>query len=432
MGEVAIASTDWIGLGDRSHPNLKVVDELKLELTYDGHENDLRKLEQAHFSGCGFGNILHRVRETEKMSKGDRSHPNLVRLDKLIKKVTYDGWRVDFHEAEKQHLNAPLFFDYMVKQIERKQKLSVGDRSDIDVKFLDSLRLSFPGWERHWQEALDYYIRGHDMKNIGTRFCLTERQRMYEGDRSHPRLVALDSLRLTYPGWKKDVHKYEQRHVGLGFNGFEMFGESAARREIVMLKCKQERYCFGGVKDSSWMDPDQRTIVNTQWTFPGWKEEVQMVRERTIQNFGDKLEHFQLRQMMHDGDYSHHPLLIKLNSIQLSYPGWEKDIESSKRELQRTCMWKDTLETNIQGMLKKQNVYNGYLRSMIRDTYEGKESKSTMGECIVCWEVPRTHVFVPCGHVCACQSCSSRVMNSEKRCPVCNQSSTMSIEVFVP
>ena len=49
--EAATTSADWIGLGDRSHPNLELVDKLKRELTYDGHENDLRELEKAHFEG---------------------------------------------------------------------------------------------------------------------------------------------------------------------------------------------------------------------------------------------------------------------------------------------------------------------------------------------------------------------------------------------
>eukprot|EP00985_Skeletonema_marinoi_P029805 scaffold29140_cov127-Skeletonema_marinoi.AAC.2 len=85
--EAATTSADWIGLGDRSHPNLRHVDILKKKLTYEGHENDLKELEKAHFTkgGLGFKNILHRIRETEKLSKGDRSHPNLVRLDKLMK-----------------------------------------------------------------------------------------------------------------------------------------------------------------------------------------------------------------------------------------------------------------------------------------------------------------------------------------------------------
>ena len=44
-------------------------------------------------------------------------------------------------------------------------------------------------------------------------------------------------------------------------------------------------------------------------------------------------------------------------------------------------------------------------------------------ECVVCWLAPRTHVFVPCGHLCVCKSCSSRLMESRKICPTCENKS---------
>ena len=198
---------------------------------------------------------------------------------------------------------------------------------------------------------------------------------------------------------------------------------------LAIFKRKQQDYATGRV-DLSWMHPIQRTIVETQWTFPGWKHEVQQVRGSTS-DFSHVLEDFQLKQMIHDEDYSRHQMLIKLKSMQLSYPGWEKDMKDCRRQL-TSYLGRYLFESSVEGMLTKQHVYNGYLRSMIRDTKEEKEVKSSMGECIVCWEVPRTHVFVPCGHMCACKSCSSRVMENRKVCPTCNQPSKMVIEVFMP
>lgn len=235
-----------------------------------------------------------------------------------------------------------------------------------------------------------------------------------------------------------------------GFSGFAMLDESPG--QLASFKRKQQGHTTGR-EDLSRIHLDQGTILETQWSFPGCENEVQKVRESTSQFFGDTLEYFQLRQMMHDEDYSSHPELIKLRSMQLSYPGWEEDVDKNKREL--NCfgaLWKYILETNIQGMLIKQTVYDGYIRSLIRDTertlaslkketrpkpapkanlYQNQWEKAGLKECVVCWEVPRTHVFVPCGHMCACKSCSER-MGSDKRCPICNQTSTMSIEVFVP
>mmetsp|Transcript_26245 Transcript_26245/g.37474 ORF Transcript_26245/g.37474 Transcript_26245/m.37474 type:complete len:429 (+) Transcript_26245:94-1380(+) len=428
MVEVATTSANWIELGDRSHPNLKLIDKLKSELTYDGHKTDLKELEQAHFKGGSyFKSALDRVKGLEKMSRGDRSHPNLVRLDKLRRrtKLTYDGWRADFEEAEKAHQNV-FMFDIMFNKIKRKQKLSVGDRSDEDVKFLDSMRrrLSYPGWEKDWQRRLDSYIRGHDLTDQD-KFSMLEKQRMYEGDRSHPRLVALDALRLTYPGWEKDVKSYEYRHVG-SFN-FSILDNSAEL--LAIFKRKQQGH-VRGKGDRSWMQPVQRTIVETKWTFPGWKLEVQVVSVSTC-DFSRVLEDFQIKQMIHDEDYSRHPKLNKLKSLQLSYPDCEQDIEKCERQL-TSSLGRGIFDETLEAMLAKQHVYDGYLRSMIRDTNEEKEVKTSMGECIVCWAVPRTHVFVPCGHMSACKSCSTRVMRERKVCPTCNQPSTMAIEVFLP
>ena len=432
-------ATNWQKHGNRSHPNLKIVDKLKKELTYDGRKKDLKELEQAHFDGASvrFNRILHRVREKEKMSRGDRSHPNLVRLDELMKNVTYDGWANDLQAAEERHLNRPDSFDYVLREIERKQKISVGDRSDEQLIFLDSLRLSYPGWEKDWQEALRHYTRGYKSSTSPIKFSLTEKQRMYNGDRSHPRLVALDSLQLTYPGWEEDAKKYETKHTSSTFGCFESSGEARARKEIEVMKGKQKRYC-SGVEDLSWMTPDQRTIVKTRWTFPGWEKAVQKVREMTGEYFD--LEHFQVRQMIHDDDYSHHPLLIELKSMKLSYPSWEEDFGKTTKELKRVSapFWKYTLERGMEGMREKQTVYDGYVRSLKMNsnpkalTEGGDEEDTGAKECIVCLEAPRTHAFVPCGHMCVCKSCSRRLMKRRKVCPTCNQSSTMTIEVFLP
>ncbi|KAL7455513.1 hypothetical protein ACHAWC_007065 [Mediolabrus comicus] len=449
MVSAAVATNDWMEHGDRTHPNLKLIDKLKDELTYDGHEKDLREMEECHLrneSPYHFDWILHRVTETEKMSKGDRTHPNLARLDKLKGRLTYDGWREDFEQAEEEHIQYEgSDFDYAMNMIARKQKIHDGDRSDAVVQFLDSLHLTYPGWEKHWEEVFDTYLRGYD---VDKRFCLTERQRMHEGDRSHPRLAALDSLRLSYPGWEEDVKSYEERHVSFDLKGFELYPEESSV-QIEMFKSKQETHSTG-VEDTSWMHPDQLAIINTKWTFPGWEQEVQSVRESTATRFFDDiLELFQVRQMLYENDYTQHPLLIKINSIEFSYPDWNEDMENIKREIMEedgNLLWKERCEKYLQEILNKQRAYNGYLRSMIRDIpgdedgstdpkesqFEGNAEKTGVKECVVCWVAPRTHVFVPCGHMCTCKSCSKAMIGSTTKCPACNQTATASIEVFFP
>jgi hypothetical protein len=99
--------------------------------------------------------------------------------------------------------------------MERKQAIYEGDRSHEDLQFLYSLCLSYPGWENDVNTAIRYHEEGYD---LGTyeKFSLIEKQNMHDGDRSHPRLIALDScaFQLNYPGWKKDAKGIEDKHVG--------------------------------------------------------------------------------------------------------------------------------------------------------------------------------------------------------------------------
>ncbi|GMH38368.1 hypothetical protein BSKO_06252 [Bryopsis sp. KO-2023] len=45
------------------------------------------------------------------------------------------------------------------------------------------------------------------------------------------------------------------------------------------------------------------------------------------------------------------------------------------------------------------------------------------GKCIVCWDNPANAVFIPCGHLCICLSCSAH--GTLNRCPVCRKRSTV-------
>eukprot|EP00928_Gymnodinium_smaydae_P038285 TRINITY_DN26436_c0_g1_i1.p1 TRINITY_DN26436_c0_g1~~TRINITY_DN26436_c0_g1_i1.p1 ORF type:complete len:567 (-),score=57.48 TRINITY_DN26436_c0_g1_i1:30-1730(-) len=50
--------------------------------------------------------------------------------------------------------------------------------------------------------------------------------------------------------------------------------------------------------------------------------------------------------------------------------------------------------------------------------------------CVVCMSASKTHVFVPCGHLCVCESCGVEVMSSSKLCPLCRQGCTQHMRVY--
>ena len=60
--------------------------------------------------------------------------------------------------------------------------------------------------------------------------------------------------------------------------------------------------------------------------------------------------------------------------------------------------------------------------------------KASFGRCIICLTATRTHAFVPCGHLCVCQSCARRMTTATAtKCPFCNQEAVGSaIKIYIP
>ena len=48
-------------------------------------------------------------------------------------------------------------------------------------------------------------------------------------------------------------------------------------------------------------------------------------------------------------------------------------------------------------------------------------------DCCVCMELPKSNVFLPCGHMCVCQQCADNIMAASKECPMCRRASTHSL-----
>jgi hypothetical protein len=132
---------------------------------------------------------------------------------------------------------------------------------------------------------------------------------MHESDRSHPRLVALDRLArdLTYHGWEFDVKGVEEKHIGLRLNDYssDRCGVSDEFKAHLNGIARKQHTHETGVDDLSTLHPKQRDILATKWTYEGWQEDIAKVRFGTnARLFERELERCQLKQMMHDNDFS--------------------------------------------------------------------------------------------------------------------------------
>ena len=143
--------------------------------------------------------------------------------------LTYPGWQKDCIEAEKDHLS-PIHlssiisstFERSIEGIKRKQTIFIGDRSHGNLQRLDSLKLTYPNWKDDFKDAMQWFMKGYSIDD--ELYSMTETQSMFEGNRTHPRLVALDSLKLTTLGGKKtlqNVRNYIREPVWMSTTDLE-------------------------------------------------------------------------------------------------------------------------------------------------------------------------------------------------------------------
>lgn len=54
-------------------------------------------------------------------------------------------------------------------------------------------------------------------------------------------------------------------------------------------------------------------------------------------------------------------------------------------------------------------------------------------QCAICWDGPKTHAFIPCGHKCLCQSCAvqARIRRADhNQCPICRTKFKSIVRIF--
>jgi E3 ubiquitin-protein ligase MUL1 len=52
-------------------------------------------------------------------------------------------------------------------------------------------------------------------------------------------------------------------------------------------------------------------------------------------------------------------------------------------------------------------------------------------QCVVCFDAPKDHAIVPCGHVCVCEACAEQLTKTRTpTCPVCREPIRETMKVF--
>jgi hypothetical protein len=57
------------------------------------------------------------------------------------------------------------------------------------------------------------------------------------------------------------------------------------------------------------------------------------------------------------------------------------------------------------------------------------DAEETM--CVVCFDAPKDHIIVPCGHQCVCEACAEQLTKTRTpMCPVCRGPIQQTMKVF--
>eukprot|EP00588_Corethron_pennatum_P020549 CAMPEP_0194311376 /NCGR_PEP_ID=MMETSP0171-20130528/8316_1 /TAXON_ID=218684 /ORGANISM="Corethron pennatum, Strain L29A3" /LENGTH=436 /DNA_ID=CAMNT_0039065425 /DNA_START=122 /DNA_END=1432 /DNA_ORIENTATION=- len=430
--------------GDRSHPELTELDALVL--TYPRWEEDFETAEAAHLKKRiwpNFKSSLHTLRAKQCLHDGDRSHPRLVALDALA--YTYPDFAADFQHALQSHLDTSYMsaewdwtFNDLLETMHKKQLRAEHDRSHPELAALDALVLTFPGWEKGVDAAEAAHFQEIRWPNFRcSMHMLRQKQCLHVGDRSHPRLVALDALVYTYPDFEEDLRQAKRHHIETSYSA--EWDDSFTDLLETMHK-KQMRV------DHDRSHPELAMLEALVLAYLGWEEDVGTAEAAHFKqirwpNFRCSMHIMREKQCIHDGDRSH-PRLMALDALAYTYPDFEEDLQHAKQHHLKTSYsaeWDDTFTDLLDTMKKKQIISRGALRP-VRDPASPHRDDAhpaaapvvpDLGLCTICLGAPKTHAFVPCGHVCACAACSKVLMARKTRCPFCRGKIVQSVQLFL-
>jgi hypothetical protein len=186
---------------------------------YPGCEKDLASAREAIETGSK-KDFLQAFRSLKGKQVAYEQRKGMKPSDNLTaNELKYPGNESDKRKLQNWFQGNPpneenlMIFKERIVGLQNKSAAARGDRSHPNIIALLNLKLSYPGCEADVQEALQiHYTRPYSQFPDKLQ-SLQAKQDSYKGDRTHWRLLTIDELELTYPKWKRDVEALEDWHI---------------------------------------------------------------------------------------------------------------------------------------------------------------------------------------------------------------------------
>lgn len=407
----------------------KYLEELHgLDLRYPGWEKDVNAATESFHAGSEV-NFLKAFRKLKDKQRVYDDYKAFTRLNALAAlEISYPGNEFDKQDVERWHLQHPsddetdMIFQDKLEGLRNKERLFVGDRSHPNIQDLDALDLTYPGWEDDYQAAVTAHCDTPARSFANALHRLRQRQRVHEGDRSHWRLKILDKLNLTYPGWETDVAEVEAWH----FNSADNPKNDKLYAEVIEGMKDQQQIFLGWDHDED--DPDEEEDGTSEGSISSIEsslrsEGASVEKERA--NIKDMVQCYaSIAENLSSMEGKKKQLLEKRTSSSVSTTD-----RAQHRSTSSTGRDPAPISRALGGTTVTVSLPQFSMKTEVSTSRPPKQL--SLGKCEVCFTRPKTHVFVPCGHLCACAACSHKSMEETGCCPICRHQSESSFRVFL-
>jgi uncharacterized protein YndB with AHSA1/START domain len=404
-------------------PQKRLKELEQLDLHYPGWEKDYAGACDAFHRGSEprFNKACRKLRDKQRVYEDYRAFTRLNDMSSL--ELGYPGSDRDKQDLETWHLKHPSTdttdknFRDKLEGLQNKNTLFFGDRSNSNVVTLDGLELSYPGWEKDYQLAVAAHCDMPAGLFPNALHCLQEKQRIHMGDRSHWRLSELDKIKLTYPGCENDVKEVEDWHLHNADNEqndsmFQEVVEGIRDQEQIFLGWDHEEEEDTSVKSDASHDA-QGSFYKHNLKDASRTQEM----KKCYDSISESL-------MQHEGKKKK---LVEGRSVCSSSAASRKSSPVDRRSPSPSGRTSNSPTTSRSS--SPSGLSLSFRTGAGADGTPPKQIK--LGKCVVCLSRAKTHVFLPCGHLCACAACSEKAMQTTSCCPICRRHTDKTHRVFL-